>query len=1029
MADISKINVNNTDYNIKDAVARGLIWQGTQAQYDAITIKDPNVVYFITDGETVACDADEVLYDNTTSGLSATDVQDAIDELSNEKADSSSLAEVATSGSYNDLDDKPTIPAAQVNSDWNSSSGVSEILNKPNLATVATSGSYTDLSNTPAVDTSVTSGSSNLITSGAVYTAIDNLPEPMVFKGSLGTGGTITVLPIDGSADIGDTYKVITAGTYASQPAKAGDTFICDSKTSSANTWVLIPSGDEPSGTVTSIKIQANSPISVDSSSAITTSGTRTISHATSGATAGSYGDTSAQTPGYGSTFKALSATVDTYGHVTSIGEHTVKIPNAPTVDTTLSGSSNNAIANSAVNTALGNKMDKNIEKSIEGTLVTFTDGGDNLPFGSVVATILAKQSGSGTPSPSNVRTISGWDSGTVACTGTNLFFSKISQVTIDSTGTVGVTGENDVLIAMVKKGVLYNITITNSSIVYAFFESLPVKGSQSYDTSRTVTNTKYFTAPIDGYVAVRINAGTESSSQLEYGNTGTTITPFGVAVTYPFGQTVYGGNLDVTKGLLTITHGYVSDMSQLGWLVHSADENIFRAAISGIYSPTQASDRNKGITCSCYKPSSITAINSTMNDDGMLIANGNIYVRDTTYSDVTTFKNSLSNQQLVYPLATPITVQFTPQEMFTVFGQTNVTANTGDVSLIYFTDKAGAINDIAKSNTRVALNTDIPKTDLTDIFVTGTKNNTGATITKNKFFYLNGTLVVAKADISANATLTLNTNYVVATAKVLNDLYNILQTVTPTSSDNILIVQSTGQGLAPVGSTLGAKMDKANPTGTGALSLNRASGSTLGANAVAVGSGNVASGESSFATGAVTVASGMRSVATGSTTTASGSYSFVEGFHTEASRKSQHVFGEYNVVDTSGANGTVRGAYVEIVGKGTAENARSNARTLDWYGNEIIAGTLTQSSDARLKEVNAEDIPDVSDIKAIRFNWKKNIGRDFSEHIGYLAQDVEKVLPFLVKEDAEGHKTLDYIAFLVAKIDSLEKRLAELEK
>ena len=35
------------------------------------------------------------------------------------------------SGSYTDLTNKPTIPAAQVNSDWNATSGVSRILNKP----------------------------------------------------------------------------------------------------------------------------------------------------------------------------------------------------------------------------------------------------------------------------------------------------------------------------------------------------------------------------------------------------------------------------------------------------------------------------------------------------------------------------------------------------------------------------------------------------------------------------------------------------------------------------------------------------------------------------------------------------------------------------------------------------------------------------------------------------------------------------------------------------------------------------------
>lgn len=91
----------------------------------------------------------------------------------------SDLKAVAFSGSYNDLADKPTIPApqiqsdwnetdntkadfiknkpsipaAQVNSDWNATSGVAKILNKPNLAAVATSGAYSDLSGTPTIPT------------------------------------------------------------------------------------------------------------------------------------------------------------------------------------------------------------------------------------------------------------------------------------------------------------------------------------------------------------------------------------------------------------------------------------------------------------------------------------------------------------------------------------------------------------------------------------------------------------------------------------------------------------------------------------------------------------------------------------------------------------------------------------------------------------------------------------------------------------------------------------------------------------
>lgn len=73
-------------------------------------------------------------------------------------AQSANLATVATSGDYDDLTNKPTIPAAQVNSDWNASSGVAEILNKPSLATVATTGAYSDLSGTPSLAAVATSG-------------------------------------------------------------------------------------------------------------------------------------------------------------------------------------------------------------------------------------------------------------------------------------------------------------------------------------------------------------------------------------------------------------------------------------------------------------------------------------------------------------------------------------------------------------------------------------------------------------------------------------------------------------------------------------------------------------------------------------------------------------------------------------------------------------------------------------------------------------------------------------------------------
>ena len=61
---------------------------------------------------------------------------------------------------------------------------------------------------------------------------------------------------------------------------------------------------------------------------------TNVYTHPTSGAGV-SKGDTTAQTPGFGGTFKALSATVDAMGHTTALGEHTVTIPDATATPST----------------------------------------------------------------------------------------------------------------------------------------------------------------------------------------------------------------------------------------------------------------------------------------------------------------------------------------------------------------------------------------------------------------------------------------------------------------------------------------------------------------------------------------------------------------------------------------------------------------------------------------------------------------------------------------------------------------------
>lgn len=97
----------------------------------------------------------------------------------------------------------------------------------------------------------------------------------------------------------------------------------------------------------------------------------------------------------------------------------------------------------------------------------------------------------------------------------------------------------------------------------------------------------------------------------------------------------------------------------------------------------------------------------------------------------------------------------------------------------------------------------------------------------------------------------------------------------------------------------------------------------------------NLSSKSVQVRTGAI----GIASHAEGKATLAIGNNSHAEGTGTIAQNRSQHVFGEYNIADSVSGN---RGTYVEIVGKGQNIANRSNARTLDWDGNEALAGSLT---------------------------------------------------------------------------------------
>ena len=127
------------------------------------------------------------------------------------------------------------------------------------------------------------------------------------------------------------------------------------------------------------------------------------------------------------------------------------------------------------------------------------------------------------------------------------------------------------------------------------------------------------------------------------------------------------------------------------------------------------------------------------------------------------------------------------------------------------------------------------------------------------------------------------------------------------------------------------------------------------------------ASGDASHVEGSDTIASGMEAHAEGWSTIASGMDSHTEGVGTIANHYAQHVFGTFNIADNSTADSDKNGNYIEIVGNGEEDESRSNARTLDWQGNERLKGSLTLGADTENEtSITASELKKIKNINPI---------------------------------------------------------------
>jgi hypothetical protein len=132
------------------------------------------------------------------------------------------------------------------------------------------------------------------------------------------------------------------------------------------------------------------------------------------------------------------------------------------------------------------------------------------------------------------------------------------------------------------------------------------------------------------------------------------------------------------------------------------------------------------------------------------------------------------------------------------------------------------------------------------------------------------------------------------------------------------------------------------------------------------------------------------------------------------------------NTGTSTGAVNIATGSSGGVVTIGRSGGTLTTLGSLGHTGDITVSGNVTaaaffESSDRRLKNVVKRD----GDVAY--FKWKD--GRDSKLHIGYLAQEVQQLLPDQVRADNKGMLSVNYIEVLVAKIRELEKRIEELEK
>lgn len=359
---------------------------------------------------------------------------------------------------------------------------------------------------------------------------------------------------------------------------------------------------------------------------------------------------------------------------------------------------------------SLANQYGAFIVKSASGDIASFNDGGADVPMKSVKVAIVPKQSGSGDPSPINERPISGWTDADAHVSGKNIAVNNKGDATIYGV-TFSVQADGSVKVS----GTATASTLYTFSSNYKTATEIGLKAGEQYRVSggkstslRFGTQCRYGSNVLDTGSGVSFTASeTEQYNIAIYIPTGATVNdtvypmvrPASADATYepakpitttpvPLGQTVYGGEVDVVSGVLKVTHAMV-DMGTLSYSFAALSNNrkSFTHTFTDIRRSVNGDDKVDAYA-SMYTASTYNGTWANGNMSYNIANNSNsILFINNAYSDAASFQTAMTGQTLVYPLATPTTVQLTPTQVATLLGTNNVWADCGDIAVEYRAD------------------------------------------------------------------------------------------------------------------------------------------------------------------------------------------------------------------------------------------------------------------------------------------------------------------------------------------------------